>query len=38
MTLCLVRVLYAELWGIKKPMLKCEDCPLKGRCGRKGEE
>ena len=29
MTICLVRVLYAELWGNKRPMLKCKDCPCK---------
>ena len=27
--MCLVRLLYAEAWGDKRPMLKCKDCPCK---------
>ena len=33
MMICLVRVLYAELWGNKRPMLKCKDCPCKCKEG-----
>lgn len=36
MMICLVRVLYAELWGNKRPMLKCKDCPCK--CKERSEQ
>ena len=36
MKICLVRVLYAEAWGDKRPMLKCKDCPCK--CTERSEQ